>query len=185
MHLLGGTGSGPSGMSMCRAESDETSSASPSTTISNASVAAAVGNGSRPSKRATSRPDPAGGQRKSSSSRDSSKRSQGQSSSADGSRDSRDHHGRRVSSSTLSALLEPFSSKNAGSIPSSSRAGADIAQQRTANQIGLLESWKYIPFLAHQGEFCCLPFGLILALAEHRFRCLRCGPSLFFRSPRC
>ena len=63
---------------------------------------------------------------------------------------------KQVSQGTLSALLEPFSGKNAGSIPSSSRAGADIAVQKTANQIGVLDSWRYLPFLAHQGESLCL-----------------------------
>lgn len=62
---------------------------------------------------------------------------------------------KKVSYSTMSALLEPFSGKNGGSIPISSRAGADIAEQKTANRIGLLESWRYIPFLTHQGEFIC------------------------------
>lgn len=51
----------------------------------------------------------------------------------------------------LSALLAPFASEN-GKIPSSSRAGADIAEQKTANRPGLFESWKYLPFIAHQGE---------------------------------
>jgi hypothetical protein len=65
---------------------------------------------------------------------------------------------RQASSNTLSALLEPFSSKHGGSIPAASRAGADISEQKTANQIGLLESWKYIPFLTHQGRHT-LPDG--------------------------
>jgi hypothetical protein len=65
------------------------------------------------------------------------------------------------SQTTLSALLEPFNTSNGQNkdeatgrikIPSTSRAGADIAEQKTVNQIGLLESWKYLPFLAHQGE---------------------------------
>lgn len=51
----------------------------------------------------------------------------------------------------LSALLAPFAAEN-GKIPSSSRAGADIAEQKTANRPGLFESWKYLPFFAHQGE---------------------------------
>ena len=52
---------------------------------------------------------------------------------------------------SLHSLLEPFNRAN-GAIPETSRAAADVAEQKTANQIGLLESWKYLPFLAHQGE---------------------------------
>lgn len=50
---------------------------------------------------------------------------------------------------SLHSLLEPFNRAN-GAIPETSRAAADVAEQKTANQIGLLESWKYLPFLAHQ-----------------------------------
>ncbi|KAK9900548.1 hypothetical protein P389DRAFT_165995 [Cystobasidium minutum MCA 4210] len=66
---------------------------------------------------------------------------------------------RPPSTSTLSALLEPFNpapnSSNRDTdgrikIPSTARAGADIAEQKTASGVGLLESWKYLPFLAHQ-----------------------------------
>lgn len=68
---------------------------------------------------------------------------------------------RPPSTSTLSALLEPFNPSPHSSnrdtdgrirIPATSRAGADIAEQKTATGVGLLESWKYLPFLAHQGE---------------------------------
>jgi len=66
---------------------------------------------------------------------------------------------RQPSSTTLSALLEPFNPSSSIDhesgrirIPSTSRAGADIAEQKTASGVGLLESWKYLPFLAHQGE---------------------------------
>lgn len=67
---------------------------------------------------------------------------------------SRKQHRASPSTNTLTALLEPFNTGD-GKIPETSRAGADVAEQRTASQIGLLESWKYLPFLAHQGGSCC------------------------------
>lgn len=122
----------------------------------------------QPSQRATSIPDPAG----------ATPRNNDTISSEDGTRPSFPSSSRRQpSSTTLSALLEPFnpSSSSVSSndqengtpttatgrikIPATSRAGADIAEQKTVNSVGLLESWKYIPFLAHQGEL-----GFLLCL---------------------
>lgn len=114
-----------------------------------------------PSKRATSIPDPAGASAPSAFQEDvDNDQEDGYTDAGNTRRPSLPSSSRhQPSSSTLSALLEPFTPSNRDQtsgrikIPPTSRAGADIAEQKTASGVGLLESWKYLPFLAHQGQF--------------------------------
>lgn len=128
-----------------------------------------AGEEQQPSQRATSIPNPAGASTSSTlpgeeeEEEDPQQRHRNTDNSSNVRRPSLPPSSRRPpSTSTLSALLEPFNpapnSSNRDTdgrirIPPTSRAGADIAEQKTAAGVGLLESWKYLPFLAHQGVY--------------------------------
>ncbi|GAA96862.1 uncharacterized protein L969DRAFT_17759 [Mixia osmundae IAM 14324] len=61
-----------------------------------------------------------------------------------------------TSPATLNNLLEPFTNKT--EVPEGSRVLKDVPQQ-PEKPLGILESWKYLPFLAHQASSIATAFA--------------------------